>query len=149
MGLSFDLNIDRVIHKINLASEVAVEQAHVFIDQLTELGAQAAREKLDAETTKYGEKRFSEGRGGSAGRNDRGEMISKLVALGSSVDDNDTVYGSVGWENPEAYQYAQELGGGNNIPAANSLFAAEEVMMNNVARLGKNMKERVRYRVGR
>lgn len=149
MGLTFDLNINKVINKVNLASEVAVEQAHVFIDQLTEIGAQAAREKLDAEVTKYGEKRFSQGRGKSAGRNDRGEMISKLKAIGSKVDNSDNVYGSVGWENPEDYQFAQELGGGNNIPAANSLFAAEEVMKNNVSRLGKNMKERIRYRVGR
>ena len=149
MGITFDLNINKVVDKANLAGRVAIEQAHVFIDQLTEVGAQAAREKLNAETTKYGEKRFASGQGGSAGRNDSGEMISHLVALGATVDDNDNVYGSVGWENPEAYQYAQELGGGNNIPAANSLFAAEEAMMNNIGRLSKNMKERIRYRVGR
>lgn len=150
MSLQYDADITGVISKIDLAKNVAIQQAYIFIDQLTEIGAEAARDALNSATTKYGEKRFSRGQGGSAGRNDEGNMISELKALGSEVDGNERVYGQVGWENPEEYFYAQELGGGGGfgpIPAANSLAAAEIAMRNNVGRLEKNMKERVRYRM--
>lgn len=150
MSLQFNIDITNLIEKIDLANEVAIEQAHVFIDQITEIGAEAAREALDNETTPYGRKRFSKGQGFSPGRNDSGNMISELKALGSDVDGDERVYGQVGWEDPEDYFYAQELGGGGGygpIPAANSLAAAEIAMLNNVGRLEKNMKERIRYRM--
>jgi hypothetical protein len=150
MALQFNADITNLIEKIDLANKVAIEQAYVFIDQITEIGADAARQALNDATTPYGEKRFAKGQGFSAGRNDSGTMISELKALGSDVDSNERVYGQVGWENPEDYFYAQELGGGGGygpIPAADSLAAAEVAMLNNVGRLEKNMKQRVRYRM--
>lgn len=151
MDLKFNTNITGMVEKLELSRQVVLDQAHVFVNQLTELGAEAARQKLKDEVTRHGNYRMSKNpsQGNSAGRDDTGTMIAGLTAIGSEVDDDDNVYASVGWENPEDYFYAQELGGGGGygpIPAANSLFAAEEVMMNNIGRLEKNMKERIRYR---
>ena len=150
MDLKFKADITGILEKLDIANNLVVQQARVFIDDLTEVGAEAARQALDEATTKYGIKRFANGQGGSAGRNDKGNMISNLKALGSDVDADNNVYAEVGWENPEDYFYAQELGGGGGfgpIPAANSLAAAEIAMRNQVGRLEKNMKQRIRYRM--
>lgn len=74
-------------------------------------GADFQAEALDAATTDWGHFRHDVlGQGGSAGRNDTGNMID---SIDSDVDINRSalkIVGEWGWDNPEGYFLEQEYG---------------------------------------
>jgi hypothetical protein len=81
--------------------------------------------------------------GNTAGRNDTGEMISKLNAYPGRVTPNRAV-ASFGWRSKgeDDYYEIQELGN-DKIEAANSLLDGANAVMNELPRLERNMRRRI------
>jgi hypothetical protein len=81
--------------------------------------------------------------GNTAGRNDTGEMISKLNAYPGRVTPNRAV-ASFGWrgKGKDDYYEIQELGN-DKIEAANSLLDGANAVMNELPRLERNMRRRI------
>lgn len=98
--------------------EVVVEAAQIVSETVRE-AQKVQREFLDKATTSYGEFRFSQGRGRSAGRNDSGTMMD---AIGWDVEKSAKykITGRWGWLNGILdYFIYQEKGIG--VPEAHSL----------------------------
>lgn len=137
--------------RINIAqiTKTIEEEALKTAIQASEIGERAAREALDRAVTPYGRKRFSSGRGGSAGRNDTGSMINALRALKPVVKAGE-VLASFGWGRgrSKAYYKYQE-NGTRKIKAANSLLTGRKAVMNELPRLERNMKQRIRRKLAK
>jgi hypothetical protein len=135
------------LKKLEKGEDVVIEEAYTFVEQVAEVGAEAARESLDAAVTSYGLYRMSRGIGNTAGRNDSGEMISKLQALEPEAS-QDSIQASFGWAEEdfeEYFEYQEE--GTSTIPAAYSLLDGAQQAESEAPRLAKNMKQRIRRRM--
>lgn len=137
--------------KINVAriTDAITKEVEVMAEQAAKIGQDAARNALNSAITPYGRKRFASGRGGSAGRNDTGSMINDLRASKAVIKGSDVVAG-FGWgrgRSKKYYKYQEE--GTAKIKAANSLLTARRAVLNQLPRLQKNMKARIRYRLAR
>jgi hypothetical protein len=137
--------------RINIANitKVLQEEALKTAEQASQIGEQKARQTLDLAVTPYGRKRLAKGRGRSAGRNDTGSMIDNLRALRPVVKAQE-VLASFGWGRGRSKRYYkfQEEGTGR-IRAANSLLSGRRAIMNELPRLERNMKARIRRRLSK
>jgi hypothetical protein len=137
--------------RINVAqiTKTIEEEALKTAMQASEVGERVAREALDRAITPYGSKRFASGRGKSAGRNDTGSMINALRAL-KPVVKVEQVFSSFGWGrgSSKAYYKYQE-NGTRKIKAANSLLTGRKAVMNELPRLERNMKARIRRKLAK
>jgi len=125
------------------------QEAMILAEQAAKIGEEAARKRLDLSVTRYGIKRFSSGRGGSAGRNDTGSMISNLRALKPIVK-AEQIIAKFGWgqgRSKKYYKYQEE--GTAKIKAANSLLTGRRAVLNELPRLERNMKARIRRRLAK
>lgn len=137
--------------KINIGNINAVltEELQKTAEQASKIGQEAARKKLKSSITPYGLKRFSSGRGKSAGRDDSGSMIENLRALPSIIKSN-IVMAKFGWGRGRSkayYKYQED--GTAKIKAANSLLSGRQAVLAELPRLTKNMKQRVRRRLAK
>lgn len=137
--------------KINLSriEGIIQQEAIILAEQAAKIGEEASRSALDAAITRYGAKRFASGRGGSAGRNDTGSMISNLRALKPIVK-GEEIIAKFGWgqgRSKKYYKYQEE--GTAKIKAANSLLNGKRAVLNELPRLQRNMKARIRRRLAR
>lgn len=137
--------------KINLRriEGIIQQEAIILAEQAAKIGEEAAKRRLDLAVTRYGVKRFSSGRGGSAGRNDTGSMISNLRALKPVVKAGEII-AKFGWgqgRSKKYYKYQEE--GTAKIRAANSLLAGRRAVLNELPRLERNMKARIRRRLAK
>jgi hypothetical protein len=119
-----------------------------LIDEVTDIMETTVREaeeiqrnQLDRATTRYGEQRFGAGQGGSAGRNDSGDMIN---AINSEVTASKTrVVGRWGWIDEGSFQryFAYQENGTGRVPAAHSLLdsymVVKETFKKRMRRLGR------------
>jgi hypothetical protein len=147
MAISVSVDVTKFLDKLEKGSDVVLEEAYTFVEQAAEVGAQEARESLDASITSYGLYRMSRGIGNSAGRNDTGNMISKLQALEPESDGN-SVEASFGWSEQdfeEYFEYQEE--GTSRIPAAYSLLDGTEQVQAELPRLVRNMQQRIRRKM--
>jgi hypothetical protein len=137
------VDITNLLIKLDLLNETVAQEAELMIKQVTELAAEVARKKLISSTTKWGRKRFSEGRGASDGRDDTGSMIADLQAYDFKVSEG-LIEARFGWGPGKAKKYYkyQEYGTAK-IKAALSLFEGRTAMVNEMPRLIKNMKARI------
>lgn len=137
------VDISGALAKLDLLNEVVAEEAELMIKQATDLAVDVAKRKLVASTTKWGQKRFSEGRGASAGRDDTGSMIEDLQAYDFKVSEG-KIEARFGWgagKTKKYYKY-QEYGTAK-IKAALSLFEGRTAIINELPRLAKNMEARI------
>lgn len=137
------VDITEMLIKFDLLNEVVAQEAEIMIMQATKLAAEASRRKLIASTTRWGQKRFSEGRGASAGRDDTGSMIENLQSYDFKVSKG-KIEARFGWgpgRTKKYYKY-QEYGTAK-IKAALSLFDGRTTMSNELPRLINNMKARI------
>ena len=137
--------------KINVAkiTDAITKEAEVMAEQAAKIGQDAARNALNLATTPHGRKRFASGRGGSDGRNDTGSMIDNLRASRAEVKGNEVI-AKFGWGRGRSKKYYKfQESGTAKIKAANSLLTARRAVLNELPRLEKNMKARVRYRLAR
>lgn len=143
------VNIAGMLKKLDLTLEVVQDEAIVLLEQAAEIGRDASRNALDLAVTPYGRKRFAKGRGGSAGRNDTGSMINDLQALDPVIKANE-ISVKFGWGRgrSKAYYKWQEEGTGR-IRAANSLLSGRRAVLNQLPRLEKNMKARIRRKMNK
>jgi len=137
--------------KINLKriEGIIQQEAIILAEQAAKIGEEASRSALDAAVTRYGAKRFASGRGGSAGRNDTGSMINNLRALKPIVKAEEIV-AKFGWgqgRSKKYYKYQEE--GTSKIRAANSLLNGKRAVLNELPRLQRNMKARIRRRLAK
>ena len=137
--------------KINLKQIEGIiqQEAMIFAEQAAKIGEQASRSALDASITRYGARRFASGRGGSAGRNDTGSMIKNLLALRPVVRAGE-VFAKFGWgpgRSKKYYKYQEQ--GTAKIRAANSLLTGKRAVLNELPRLQRNMKARIRRRLAK
>lgn len=138
-----------MLKKLDLALETVQDEAIVLLAEAAKIGQDASRAALDNAVTRYGSKRFGFGRGNSAGRNDTGSMISSLRALEPVVKLNE-ISAKFGWgrgRSKKYYGYQEE--GTAKIKAANSLLTGQRAVLDNLPRLEKNMKARIRRKVGK
>lgn len=143
--LSIEVDFSGFFKKLDIMNDVVYDEAVTFVEQAADVGVEATRFALDAATTPYGEKRFAAGRGGSAGRNDTGNMINSVEAISAYID-TDGVSIEFGWQDPEDYFYAQELGS-NRIAPAMSLLDGRDAVEAEMGRLASNMKQRIRRKL--
>lgn len=143
------INVVNMMKKLDLAVEVVQDEAIVLLEQAAVIGRDAARNALNLAETPYGRKRFASGRGGSAGRNDTGSMINNLQALEPVIKANEISI-KFGWGRgrSKAYYKFQEEGTAK-IRAANSLLSGRRAILNNLPRLEKNMKQRIRRKLNK
>jgi hypothetical protein len=134
------VDIKKMLIKLDLLDETVAQEVRVMTFQAAEIGAEAARKKLINSTTKWGRKRFAEGRGASAGRDDTGSMIAGLQAH-ISPSKTEARFGWARGETKKYYKY-QEYGTAK-IKAALSLFEGRTAVLNELPRLTKNMKARI------
>jgi len=137
--------------KINLKQIEGIiqQEAMILAEQAAKIGEEASRSALDAAVTRYGAKRFASGRGGSAGRNDTGSMINNLRAL-KPVVKAEQIIAKFGWgqgRSKKYYKYQEE--GTARIKAANSLLNGKRAVLNELPRLERNMKARIRRRLAK
>jgi hypothetical protein len=147
MSFNVTFDVTGLLNKLEKGKDVVLEEAYTFVEQASEIGAEEAKNSLDAAITSYGLYRMSRGIGNTAGRNDEGNMISKLTALEPESDGN-TVEGSFGWTEQdfeEYFEYQEE--GTSRIPAAYSLLDGLEQVEAQLPRLERNMKQRIRRRM--
>jgi hypothetical protein len=141
------VNVTGMLRKLDLSVDVIQDEAIVLLEQAAEIGRDASRQALDLAITPYGRKRFAAGRGNSAGRNDTGSMINDLQALDPVVKANEISI-KFGWGRGRSKRYYkfQEEGTGR-IKAANSLLTGEKAVLNQLPRLERNMKARIRRKL--
>jgi hypothetical protein len=141
------VNIAGMLKKLDLSLDVIQDEAIVLLEQAAEVGRDASRQALDLAITPYGRKRFAAGKGNSAGRNDTGSMIDDLQALDPVVKANEISI-KFGWGRGRSKRYYkfQEEGTGR-IKAANSLLSGEKAVLNQLPRLERNMKARIRRKL--
>lgn len=147
MATSTKIDITGAVRKLNLAQQVAVQEAETLVLQAAKIGIEAARGKLDTSYTRGGMRRMARGIGNSAGRNKTGLMINSLKLLGVKTT-NSTVGVKLGWSEDSYFKF-QEKGtrGSRAIPAANSLMSGRRAIENELPRLRRNMLQRIRKRV--
>lgn len=143
------VNIQGMLNKFDLTVDAVRQEAVVLLEQAAEVGRDASRDALNLAVTPYGIKRFSEGRGGSAGRNDTGSMLRDLQALPPVIKSNE-ISVKFGWGRGRSKKYYkfQEEGTGK-IKAANSLLTGKRAVLNELPRLARNFKARVKRKVGK
>lgn len=150
MGLKVNFDTTRLLKKMQEDSGIVLDETYVFLEQLSEIGAEAARTALDRAETDYGIYRMSKSppQGNSTGRNDRGVMINALKAQEPEYTSNYELQASVGWSEDEYQDYFgyQEEGTGR-IEAAHSLLDGLMQMEAEAPRLARNMKQRIRRKM--
>lgn len=141
------IDIKNLSKKLNLAEDVIREELSVLVKEAAEIGAKASRSALDKSTTKWGRYRMSKNppQGNSAGRNDTGEMISKLYAFKPNLGLKN-IFIKFGWVAPKKYYRYQEEGT-SRIKAANSLLTGKRAVLNELPRLEAQMRKRFRMRM--
>lgn len=143
MATTTKADITKALNKLDLAKQAIIDEVYVLADQVAEVGIQAARAKLDRSVTKTGKRRMAASPpiGNSAGRNKTGLMIASLRNLG--IDATDTnIRAKIGWEENSYFKFQER--GTDRIPAANSLQTARRAMQNEIPRLIRNMRQRIR-----
>lgn len=148
MSLTFSVDLTRFLERLEKGVDVVWEEAEVFVQQATEIGAEAARAKLDIAETPYGRYRFNQkNQGRSAGRNDSGNMMDSLQALEPEVTET-SVSAQFGWSDSdfEPYFEIQELGYAG-IEAAESLLDGALAVEAEAPRLARNMRQRIRRKI--
>lgn len=112
---------DRLQATVRTTEERLIPLAIDIVTETVEEGAQLQAQALNEAVTRSGEARFSAGRGGSAGRNDTGELIGDIK---TTVEQHgSSVIGTWGWETNTPKIDAQEHGKGR-APAADSLWTS-------------------------
>lgn len=146
MATTTTADVTKALQKLDLTKQAIIDEVYVLVDQVANVGVDAARAKLDASITKTGLQRMSRGDGNSAGRNKTGLMISSLKNLGIKATDT-TIGAKIGWEDSSYFKF-QENGtrGKRAIPAAHSLRTGKRAMENELPRLIANMRQRLRRR---
>lgn len=147
------VNVNNLAKKLKLAEDVVREELTVLLKEASEIGANASKSALDKASTEWGRGRMSgiyRGRpvkihGNSDGRNDTGEMISKLYAFKPNLSLRN-IFVKFGWVAPKKYYRYQEEGT-SRIKAANSLLTGKRAVINALPRLEAQMKKRFRMRM--
>lgn len=104
-----------------------LNEAETIVDETVTEAVALQRRLLDLAVTRTGSERFARGQGGSAGRNDEGDLIAGTSKETKRVGKG-RIEGRYGWlnpggENPLGKIQAQDLGGSpSNIPPAHSLL---------------------------
>lgn len=97
---------ERLEARIRTTEDRLRPMALEIVQETVQIGREKQIEALNAATTPYGEKRYAAGRGGSAGRNDTGNMIDLVTTTAEETASG--AIGTWGWENPPDYVLAQE-----------------------------------------
>lgn len=135
--------ITNLLLKLNEANDTVMAEAEVLAEQAAQIGAEVARTALDNAVTDYGQYRMSIGKGNSAGRNDTGNMISKLDVQEPVVEEG---YAAVafGWSDIDYEEYfGYQENGTARIQGAFSLNDGQDAVINELPRLERNMKARI------
>lgn len=148
MVLSVNVDVTRFLDRLEKGVDVIWQEADTFVQQVAEVGVEAAKNRLDEAETDYGRYRFYEkNQGRSAGRNDEGTMMDSLKVLDPEVTAT-SVEVSFGWDDADFQNYfeIQELGYAG-IDEAHSLRDGAEVADAEAPRLAKNMMQRIRRKI--
>lgn len=138
------VDVTKIITKLDFLKQEVADEAEIMINQAAQIGAEVARRTLQEATTKYGIERWSRGQGNGPGRDDTGSMVDNLEALPPRVTKG-KVEAAFGWtrgKTKKYYKYQEE--GTAKIKAALSLFAGRTAILNELPRLERNMKQRIR-----
>lgn len=142
------VDITGLIKKLDLTQRVIVDEANILIMQATDVGVAAAKAKLDSSITRHGRWRMSRGVGRSAGRNKTGLMMDSITAYDPHIRGNDYIAIKFGWGPGKMKKYFMfQDDGTSRIPAANSMMTAIRAVKNELPRLEKNMKQRIRRKM--
>lgn len=144
MGLTANVDITKFLNKLEDGVDVIIQEAKTFVEQATEVGAEAARVRLDTAITPYGEFRFGvKNQGRSAGRNDSGTMMDSLKAQQPEFTDT-TVSASFGWATEDYQEYfGYQENGTSRIDDAHSLLDGAMAVQAQAPRLAANMRQRI------
>lgn len=158
------VEITPLLKKLDKLQAVVREEGKVLVLQASEMGAEVARNKLESEISFWGAERMAgrrwggdkknSGTGRGPGRNDSGRMIDNLKA----VPDNSAIRqrATFGWRQAliSAFPYIKyQEEGFNNIISGRwqqGVFAikdAQKYVREQLPRLEKNMKQRIRGRM--
>lgn len=142
-ALNVKIDISGMLAKFKNVEDLVLQEAQVLVNQASQVGAEVARYSLNTAITPWGLYRMSINMGNSPGRNDTGEMISKLNAYPGAVT-ADRAVASFGWRSQGRDEYfrLQELGT-EKIEAANSLLDGANAVTNELPRLERNMRQRI------
>ena len=110
--------LDQLVYALKTAEQRLIPVGVSIVRETVEEGAKRQEKALNEATTPTGEERYGRGQGGSAGRNDTGDMIDR-IETDVQIEGN-TIIGTWGWDAPDDKIIAQEFGIGNP-PAAHSL----------------------------
>lgn len=140
------VDVTGAVAKLKLSQRIVLEEAKVMLQQATDLGVKTAQEKLRTSTTRHGRWRMSRGIGRGPGREDTGRMIDSVTGY-DWVGDDSHVSVRFGWGPGKSRKYFewQDKGTGR-IPAANAMWTAERMILNELPRLKRNMLQRIRRR---
>jgi hypothetical protein len=123
MGVSYrgGMSPERIAAGLKRRQQIVLEEVEQIVQETVLEAEGLQKELLDRAVTRGGAERFSRGRGGSAGRNDSGDMI-RAIDSDTKRSGRTRVEGRFGWlRDKEAYYGIQDFGG-NGIPAAHSLL---------------------------
>lgn len=142
------IDITRLIKKLDLTQQIVVDEANILIMQATDLGVEAARNKLRSSVTKHGRFRMSQNDGRGPGREKTGSMMDSITAYDPHIKGENYIAVRFGWGPGKMKKYfGFQDNGTSRIPAANSMATAVRAVKNELPRLERNMKQRIRARM--
>lgn len=147
MATQVKVDVSGAIKKLKQVEKILESELRDISYEASKIGAEVARLKLDKSVTKWGRYRMKIGRGNSAGRNDTGTMISRLVPIRAAKNAS-KILARIGWVAPLKYFQYQESGT-SKIKAANSLKDGQKAMLNAIPSLVSQMKTRIASRVNK
>jgi hypothetical protein len=122
----------------NMQKAIADEGATIAL-QAAKIGETEMKRIIDTSTTRTGDERVASGRGASAGRRESNRMYNSVKSSGSQGQ------AKWGWLSGYLSYFGEQEYGKGKIQAMHSLRDSRQVVLDELPRLVRNAKARIRY----